>query len=293
MVTSEEKLLIGAHTSAAGGVHNALLEGKSIGATTIQLFTSNQKQWKGRKLTPEMIELWNRTLDETGLQKIMSHDSYLINLGSPNFETLAKSRKAFREEAERCIQLGISYLNFHPGSALKEDPQLCLDKIVESLLEMEDLMADSPTRLLLESTAGQGSNVGYRFEQLAYIIEGVEKSIPIGVCIDTCHTFAAGYDIRTAEAWDDTLKEFDRVVGLKHLYAFHLNDSLKGLGSRVDRHAPLGEGEIGIECFRVLMQDPRTREIPKYLETPGGPPLWVDEIRKLRELAKIPSKAKH
>lgn len=283
---SEEECLIGAHTSAAGGVHNALLEGKKIGATTIQLFTSNQKQWKGRPLTSEMIALWEEALAETGIQKVMSHDSYLINLGCPNPENLEKSRRAFREEAERCIALGITFLNFHPGAALKEDPQLCLDKIVESLLEMEDLVAGGPTRLLLETTAGQGSTVGWRFEELGYIIKGVEKKIPIGVCVDTCHIFAAGYDIRTQADWDNTLDAFDEAIGLQHLHAFHVNDSMKALGTRVDRHDALGKGEIGIECFKVMMQDPRIRHIPKYLETPGGPPLWVDEIQMLKKFAK-------
>lgn len=283
MKKTAKELLIGAHTSAAGGAYNALLEGKRIGATTIQFFTANQKRWESKPLEKLAIEKWQTTLEETGLQKIMSHDSYLINLGAPDPENLQKSRKCFREEAIRCKQLGISFLNFHPGAALDGDPQHCLDRIVESLLTFEDLFAEGSTRLLLETTAGQGSSVGYRFEHLAYILDKVYKRLPIGVCIDTCHIFAAGYDLRTAQACDATLKEFDRVVGLKHLYAFHLNDSLKGLASRVDRHAALGEGLIGLECFRFLMSDPRTREIPKYLETPGGVPLWEKEIPMLRE----------
>ncbi len=286
MSIEENPLLIGAHTSAAGGVHNALLEGQKIGAATVQLFTSNQKQWKGRKFTQKELDLWEKTLEETGLQKIMCHDSYLINLGAPNPEVLEKSRGAFREEIERCLLLGISYLNFHPGAALKEDRTECLDRIVESLLEVEELVSGGPTELILESTAGQGSTVGYRFEELGYIVGKVKDRLPIGVCIDTCHSFAAGYDIRTKEDWDNTLKEFDRQVGLDFLKAFHLNDSMKGLGSRVDRHKPLGEGEIGLECFRVLMNHPLTRHLPKYLETPGGPPLWTKEIALLRDLAR-------
>lgn len=285
MTQSSNELLIGAHTSAAGGVHNALIEGKKIGATTIQLFTANQRQWKSKPLTQEAIALWKETLQETGLKKIMSHDSYLINLGAPVPENLQKSKDAFIREIERCTQLEIAYLNFHPGAALKDDPQHCLDRICESLLLMEPHMEGSPTRLLLESTAGQGSTMGYKFEHLAYIIEKVKHKIPIGVCIDTCHSFVAGYDLRTKEAVNATLNEFDTVVGLEHLYAFHFNDSVKGLGSRVDRHKPLGEGEIGIDCFKTLMQDPRTRELPKYLETPDGPDLWVKEIALLREFA--------
>ncbi|MCB1112125.1 MAG: deoxyribonuclease IV [Chlamydiales bacterium] len=286
MATAPEKLLIGAHTSAAGGVQNALLEGVEIGATTVQLFTANQRRWTSKPLEKEAVELFRSTLKETGLQKIMSHDSYLINLGAPDPENLKKSRLAFEQEIDRCQALGVTFLNFHPGAALKDDPQLCLDRICESLLLFEDQLKGGDLRLLLESTAGQGSNVGYDFHHLGYIIKKVETKLPIGVCIDTCHSFAAGYDLRTKEAVDATLKEFDEIVGLKHLYAFHFNDSLKGLGSRVDRHRPLGEGEIGIECFKTLMTDKRTRDIPKYLETPGGPELWVKEIRKLRELAK-------
>lgn len=285
MTRKHEKLLIGAHTSAAGGAPNALLEGQKIGATTIQLFTSNQKQWKGRVIAPDEIALWKETQAAAGIKEVMSHDSYLINLGSPDPEGLQKSRQAFRDELKRCHQLDITYLNFHPGAALKESPQACLDRIVESLLELEELQEEGNTRLLLELTAGQGSAVGWRFEEIAYIIQKVEHKIRIGACIDTCHIFVAGYDLRTPEACDDTLKEFDKVVGLKHLYAFHLNDSKKGLGSKVDRHAPLGQGEIGLACFKFLMQDPRTRDLPKYLETPDGPPLWEKEIAMLREFA--------
>jgi len=279
-----KELLIGAHTSAAGGVHNALYHGQRIGATTIQFFTANQRQWKAKEYSREQIDLWFEALEETGLKKVMSHDSYLINLGAPNPENLEKSRTAFIQEIQRCAALEITFLNFHPGSALKEEPQLCLDRICESLLMMEPHLEGCKTRLLLESTAGQGSNLGYSFEQLGYILNNVKEKIRIGVCIDTCHSFAAGYDLRTKEALDKSLKEFDKMVGLKHLYAFHLNDSLKGLGSRVDRHKPLGEGEIGIECFKELMRDERTREIPKYLETPE-PERWPEEIAMLRKFA--------
>ncbi|MCE2981966.1 MAG: deoxyribonuclease IV [Parachlamydia sp.] len=279
---TEPKILVGAHTSAAGGVHNALLEGKKIGATTIQFFTSNQKQWKGKQFIPDDIERWKRTLDETEIEQVMSHDSYLINLGCPNPENLAKSRTAFAEELVRCTQLGVHYLNFHPGASLTSELEQCLDLIVESLLLVKPLVEQGTTRLLLEATAGQGSSVGHRFEHLSYIIDRVKEKIPIGVCIDTCHIFVAGYDIRTSEAWDRTLKEFDEVIGLEHLYAFHLNDSLKDIGSRVDRHAALGEGKIGWDCFKFLMSDQRTRHLPKYLETPGGVELWEKEIVKLR-----------
>ncbi len=282
---SAAELLIGAHTSVAGGVHKALLEGASIGATTVQIFTSNQRQWAGKPIPQTEVDLWFKTREEAGLKKIMSHDSYLINLGSNNNDGLQKSRTAFQEEIERCHLLDIAYLNFHPGAALDGTEEQCLDRISESLLETEPLIAKGPTRLLLEATAGQGSSVGYKFEHLGYIIERVHKKIPIGVCIDTCHIFVAGYDIRTQNGWDETLKEFDRLVGLKHLYAFHINDSMKPLGSKRDRHAPLGKGEIGIECFKVLMTHPDTRDLPKYLETPLGPEVWREEIQMLRDFS--------
>lgn len=279
-----KELLIGAHTSIAGGVYNALLQGKEIGATTIQMFTANQRQWAGKPLVQEDIDKWHATLKETGLKEIMSHDSYLINLGSCDSEILQKSRKTFRQEVERCLQLGITYLNFHPGAATDGNVERCMDCICESVLELEPLVSKTSLRLLLEATAGQGSSIGYRFEELAYMLKKLEKRIPIGVCIDTCHIFAAGYDIRTPEAWNATLKEFDRVAGLKHLYAFHLNDSVKPLGSRVDRHAQLGQGEIGLESFKFLMKDPRTSKLPKYLETPDHTK-WPAEISMLRGFA--------
>lgn len=275
-----QKIWIGAHTSAAGGSYNALYQGQEIGASTIQLFTSNQKQWTGRSISPEEVARWEKALEETGIEQVMSHDSYLINLGSPDPEMLAKSRKAFREEIERCHLLNLSYLNFHPGAATHGTVEQCLDAIVESLLAVEELTHKGKTRLLLETTAGQGTSVGHRFEHLAYILEKTEKKIPIGICIDTCHIFVAGYDIRTN--CENVLQEFDDVIGLKHLYAFHLNDSQKDLGSRVDRHANIGEGKIGHETFRFLMRSPKTRHIPKYLETPDGPPGWKKEIALLR-----------
>jgi deoxyribonuclease-4 len=286
MTRKQDSLLIGAHTSASGGAFNALLEGKRIGATTIQLFTANQRRWDAKAISQEAIDQWNRTLQETGLSSIMSHDSYLINLGSPDAEMLHKSRTAFKEEIERCKALGVTFLNFHPGAALQSDVQQCLDTIVESLLAFEHLLEASPTTFLLETTAGQGSHVGYRFEQLAYILEKVENRIPIGVCIDTCHIFVAGYDIRTPQAWEATLTEFDKIIGLPLLRAFHLNDSVKGLGSRIDRHSALGKGLIGLECFKFLMNDSRTQKIPKYLETPDGPELWEKEIEMLKEFVK-------
>lgn len=283
----DKKILIGAHTSTAKGVHNALLRGHEIGATTVQLFTSNQKQWKGRHLTEEDIQLFHQAMSETKITHVMSHDSYLINLGSPKPELLEKSRQAFQEEIQRCHLLDLTYLNFHPGTATDGNIEKCLDTIVQSLLLMEELIHKGDTRLLLETTAGQGSTVGYRFEHLAYIIQQVEQKIPIGVCIDTCHIFAAGYDIIDENGWEKTLDTFDQTIGLNHLYAFHLNDSLKGLGSRRDRHANLGEGEIGMKSFEHLMQNPKTKNLPKYLETPNGDALWKEEIAQLKLFHKV------
>ncbi|QZA59173.1 deoxyribonuclease IV [Candidatus Rhabdochlamydia porcellionis] len=281
------ELLIGAHTSAQGGAQNAIWMGQEIGATTVQFFTSNQKRWSGKEITQEQAELFQEAVKTTGLCQLMSHDSYLINLGSSNPSVLHKSQKAFEEELIRCQKLGVSFLNFHPGSAVGATEEQCLNNIVASLEQFEELISHGATRLLLETTAGQGSTVGYCFEHLAYLIEKLHRKIPIGVCIDTCHIFAAGYDIRTKAGLEKTLKDFERIIGMKHLYAFHLNDSLKPLGSRRDRHAPLGKGEIGIECFKALMKNPKTRRLPKYLETPDGPPLWEKEIAMLREFADL------
>ena len=280
-----EKLLIGAHTSAQGGAHNALYEGQRIGATTIQLFTSNQKTWKGKVITDEEAALWKEALAETGIKKVMSHDSYLINLGSPKKEILTKSCKAFIEELERCHKLDIAFLNFHPGSATGSTEEDCLNTIVKNIREIEGLCAKGNTRLLFESTAGQGTNVGYCFEHLGYLVDRLKDHVPIGVCIDTCHIFAAGYDVRTKEAWEETLAEFSKHIGMKHLYAIHVNDSMKPFESRKDRHANLGEGEIGINGFKAMMQHPKLRDIPKCLETPAGPDGWQDEIKLLRKFA--------
>ncbi|MCB1106774.1 MAG: deoxyribonuclease IV [Chlamydiia bacterium] len=284
-----ETLLIGAHTSTAGGVHKALLRGKEIDATTVQLFTSNQKQWNGRQFSAEELDLWQRALSETGITSIMSHDSYLINLGSNKNDLLAKSRKAFREEVERCLQLGLTYMNFHPGAATGDSEENCLDRIVQSLLILEPLLENTSLRLLIEATAGQGTTIGHRFEHLGYLISRVKEKIPIGVCIDTCHIFAAGYDIRDEGGWKKVIEEFDYAVGWDHLYAFHMNDSQHGLGSRKDRHANLGKGEIGMKCFEVMMTHPKLRSIPKYLETPNGELMWKDEIATLRSFTCIPT----
>jgi deoxyribonuclease-4 len=283
--TPPGELLIGAHTSAAGGAYHALLQGQAIGATTVQLFTSNQKRWEGREIGKEELDLWEKTKETTGIHVVMSHDSYLINLGSPDPLILGKSQKSFTEELKRCHLLHINYLNFHPGAHTSGGRQECLDTIVKSLKEVASLAEKGKTRLLFETTAGQGSCVGYTFEEIGYLITETKNFLPVGVCIDTCHIFAAGYDIRTTEGVGKTVDLFERQIGLEHLYAFHLNDSKNPLGSRKDRHEQLGKGEIGIECFQAIMKHPKLRALPKYLETPD-PARWPEEIQQLKAFAK-------
>lgn len=276
--------LIGVHMSIAGGLHAALLAGKAIGATTIQIFTANQRSWSQKTVTDEQIQLFREALRKTGLSHIMSHSSYLINLGSPRTEVRQKSIEAFRGELQRCLALGITFLNIHPGSALDSPREDCLNAIIEAILSCEDCFPKKGgLTLLLETMAGQGSTIGVRFEELAYIIERVEKRVPIGVCMDTCHSFAAGYDLRTSQALSKTLDEFDRVVGLSFLRAMHLNDSEGGLASHKDRHQLIGEGMIGKEGFSAIMREPRLSRLPKYLETPGDLEIWQREIAWLKE----------
>ena len=283
VVDREPLVLIGAHTSTSGGIEQAIYEGYEIGANTVQLFTANQRQWASRPLTNEMKDRFQKALDETGLSHIMSHDSYLINLGAPNLEILEKSRKAFRSEIERCQFLNLTYMNFHPGAALQDPVEKCLDTIVESLLEVQDLFINNPSlALLLEMTAGQGSTVGKTLEEVASIIHRVKGFLPIGVCVDTCHVYAAGYDISSQSGLDQFLDMFERVIGLSFLRALHLNDSKKQCGSFVDRHASLGEGCIGLDAFAHIMKEPRLKAIPKYLETPDGKEVWKKEIAWLR-----------
>lgn len=283
--TKKKQTYLGAHTSAAGGSFNALKNGEKIGATSIQLFTSNQKQWKGRTITDEEIQKWNALKDQYDISEIMSHASYLINIGSPKEELRKKSIDALSSEIKRCHLLEIDYLNFHPGAATTSSKEECIEKIISSLLSLKKLIMDGKTLMVLEATAGQGTTVGSRFEELGEIVNAVKNDIPIGVCIDTCHIFAAGYDIRTKKAWDQTLEEFDKHIGLKHLVALHLNDSKHPLGSKKDRHELLGKGEIGMEAFKVCMQHKQLSPLPKYLETPD-PEQWASEIKTLRNFIK-------
>lgn len=276
---------IGAHVSSSGGVFNAPINAKKIGATAFALFTKNQKQWKAKPLTGDEIGKFKEYCEKENYPAdyILPHDSYLINLGAPEKEMLEKSREAFIDELKRCSQLGLKYLNFHPGSHKKKmSDEECLKVVAESvnicLGETQDVMA------VIEATAGQGGNIGYRFQHLAALIEMVEDKSRIGVCLDTCHIFAAGYDIRTPEAYEKTMKEFAEVVGFNYLAGMHLNDAKVELGSRKDRHHSLGKGELGWDTFKIIMRDPRLDDMPLVLETIDEN-LWAEEIKQLKSFA--------
>lgn len=277
----------GAHVSASGGVENAVRNAKAIGATAFALFTKNQRQWLAPELTTAQIDTFKRAMSEAGYSamQVLPHDSYLINLGHPDDDGLEKSRESFFEEMRRCELLGLDRLNFHPGSHLKRiDEEGSLRRIAESInLALERTQG---VTAVLENTAGQGSNLGFRFEHLAYIIDRVEDKSRVGVCLDTCHSFAAGYDLRTPEACAATFEEFDKIVGFNYLRGMHLNDAMRSLGSRIDRHSPLGDGEIGWECFKYIAQDSRFDNIPLVLETPDEE-RWAEEIVKLNGFANI------
>jgi len=276
---------IGAHVSASGGVFNAPVNAAEIGATAFALFTKNQRQWTSAPLTEKVIEKFkqNCQLHHFTPKQILPHDSYLINLGHPDAEKLEKSRAAFIDEMERCQQLGLIYLNFHPGTHLKQISESdCLNRIATSINIA--LQQTSGVTAVIENTAGQGSNLGYRFEHLAEIIAQVEDKDRVAVCLDTCHTFVSGYDLRGMDACKKTFAEFEAVVGFNYLKGMHINDSKTPFESRVDRHAPLGAGEIGWDCFKYIMADSRFDGIPLVLET-TDPSLWPQEIAELKRLA--------
>ena len=273
---------IGAHVSAAGGVENAPVRANEIGATGFALFTKNQRQWNAKPLTDESIEAFKANCTSLGFSpdSIIPHDSYLINLGHPEKTKLKKSQDAFLDEMQRCEQLGITLLNFHPGSHLKKISETeCLAIIAESINLALDQTQN--VKAVIENTAGQGTNMGFRFEHLAEIIEQVEVKERVGVCIDTAHAFAAGYDISTEEGFADTFDQFGKIVGFEKLLAMHLNDSKKELGTKVDRHESLGDGHIGWTPFRQIMKDDRFDGIPLILETPNTE-RWAEEIEQLK-----------
>jgi len=291
---------VGAHVSASGGVDNAPLNAMAIGAKAFALFTKNQRQWVAKPLETKTIDAFHKNLESSGIlaKHVLPHDSYLINLGHPEVEKLEKSREAFIDELERCRILGLDKLNFHPGSHLvkipKKDPEYmdklmqaelkCLDVIAESMNRAIEATKDSNVKLIIENTAGQGSNLGYKFEHLGHIIDKIEDKSRVGICIDTCHTFTGGYDLRTRETYDETMDAFGRIVGFEYLMGMHINDSKPPLGSRVDRHHSLGQGELGWDTFKFIMNDARMDDIPLILETIDES-IWAEEIQALYDFA--------
>lgn len=269
---------IGAHVSVAGGVSKAPIEANAIGAKAFALFTGSSNRWNTKPISEKEIELFKGNCKKYGFTPdiILPHDNFLINLGNPDPEKLSKSRKSFLEEMQRCEQLGLTLLNFHPGSHLNVISETeCLDRIAESLNLV--LLETNAVTAVLENVAGQGSNMGYSFEQLAYIIDKIDDKSRIGVCIDTCHAYSAGYDLASQEGYDKTWKLFDDIIGFNYLKGMHLNDDKRELGSRIDRHESIGKGTLGEDFFIRLMKDPRFDGIPLILETPDES-IWKDEI---------------
>jgi deoxyribonuclease-4 len=277
--------LIGAHVSIAGGIQNAPGRGTEIDADAIQVFTANQNQWFPKQPAPEEVAGFREGMEREQPQVCVSHDSYLINLGSPDEEKLNRSRQAFLEEIDRCEACGIPYIAFHPGAHMRTGERECLERIAASIDTCLEQRPDSKVMLLLENTAGQGSNVGYRFEHLAEIIALVQSPDRLGVCFDTQHAFAAGYDLRTVAGWKDVLNHFDATLGTERIKAFHINDSKKELGSRVDRHANLGKGFLTLETFWWLVNADQFQNVPMVLETPiGKDDGYAKEIKLLKSL---------
>jgi deoxyribonuclease-4 len=279
---------VGAHVSTSGGVENAPLNAQQLGADAFALFTKNQRQWLAKPLTEVSIALFRERLAAAKIapEQVLPHDSYLINLGHPDAEGWEKSLDAFIDEMQRCAQLGLPLLNFHPGAHLDRlSEDACLTRVAEAVNRAHEQVHG--VTAVIENTAGQGTTVGYRFEQLAAIIDRVEDKSRIGVCFDTCHAFAAGYDLRSADACTATFAEFERLVGFRYLRGMHLNDAKSAFCSRVDRHENLGKGNLGMEVFRYLMNDPRFDNIPLILETPDDN-RWADEIRLLHAQEPMP-----
>ena len=275
--------MLGAHVSAAGGVDLAPARGHDIGCQAIQLFSRNQNRWHSPVISPERASAFRSAVKENGILFANTHDSYLINLCAPDPEKRKLSLAAFKDELLRAHQLGISHVVMHPGSHLKEGEEWGISEIAGSINQVLAELDFDDVNVALENTAGQGTNLGFRFEHLRDIIAQTESPERMNVCFDTCHAFAAGYELRTAEGWENAWADFERTIGIDRLALFHVNDSKKPFGSRVDRHANLGEGEIGLECFKMLMQDSRFAGVPKILETPNGDEKWTDEIRLLAQ----------
>jgi deoxyribonuclease IV len=279
----------GAHMSVAGGCSKAFDRAEKAGCDSLQIFTKNSNQWRAKPLTDDEVERWKQREEETSIWPVVAHDSYLINLASPADELWEKSIEAFRIELERCQQLGVRYLVTHPGSHTGSGEEAGLARVAEAINRIYDESPDLDVMTLLETTAGQGTNLGYEFEHLAAITQQVEAKERVGYCLDTCHVFAAGYDIRTPETYDRTMCEFDDVLGLDRLFAFHFNDSKQGLGSRRDRHEHIGDGEIGLDGFRNFVNDPRFKDNPALLETKKSEDLHedIENLARLRSLVEV------
>lgn len=277
--------LLGAHMPTAGGLHNALLQGRRIGCSVVQLFTGNPRQWEPAPLSEAQIAAFTEARAQTGIGLVVAHDSYLINLAAPDPSILARSRAAFRAELERAESLGIAWLVTHMGAHLGTGEDEGLGVLAHSVRRILQETAGCAVGIALETTAGQGTSLGYRFEHLARVIEAADGERRISVCFDTCHAFAAGYDLRDARSYADTWEEFDRVIGMDRLSVIHANDAKKPLGSRVDRHEHIGKGEIGLECFRLLVNDRRLAHIPVVIETPEAEKMHPVNLALLADLA--------
>ncbi len=284
MSLKKRTLLLGAHISVSGGLEQAFIRGQSIGCTAIQIFTKSNRQWFAKNLTSEAIDLFKKTWAASIIQSVIVHAAYLINIGSSNPEIVTKSTQALKKELSRCEQLGITYLVLHPGSRGVSPEKISLTQIAEQL---DQVLESTPgkTMVLLETMAGQGSNVCYQFEQLASIYQASRNKSRIGICFDTCHVFAGGYDMRTKETYERTWQLFDAILGLDLLKAIHINDSKKSLGSRVDRHEHIGKGQLGYEPFRLLFNDKRFFDIPKILETPKEQ--LVDDLVNMKKIVSL------
>ena len=282
--------LFGAHLSIAGGLHNAVTAAVALGCPTVQIFTKNANQWLGKPLSPEEIHIFRQAINDSRMTFPTAHDSYLINLATPDEALYRKSIEAFTEELRRAESLGLSYLVMHPGAHVDSGEAAGIARVIGALNVIHTSCSGFQVKVLVENTAGQGSCLGHRFEHLAAIIEGVKEPSRLGVCFDICHAFAAGYPFRTTQEYADMIGEFDQVVGLEHLKLFHLNDSQKPLGSRVDRHAGIGLGAIGRPAFKRLVNDVRFQELPMIIETPkedeNGKEMDQVNLRTLRKLLK-------
>jgi deoxyribonuclease-4 len=283
-------MLLGAHMSIAGGLHKALERGKSVGCDVVQIFTKNSNQWKAKPISDEEVRLFNEAKAATGIRVVFGHTSYLINLAAPDPLTYDKSLKSLREELERAEALGLPYLVMHPGAHMGEGEQAGLKKIAASINAVHKSVPGLKVKLTLEVTAGQGTSLGFRFEHIARIIELAKEPERLSACFDTCHAFAAGYDIRTKAAYTATMRDFDRVISLAKLGVVHLNDAKKELASRIDRHEHIGKGQIGLDGFRWLLNDRCFRNTPASLETHKGKELKedVENLAALRALIKRP-----